>query len=117
MFKNIEPDSKKLVLDFKLVVKESIFAVLNESMLLKLDEAHILLVDEPEFNIELPTNDLACVKLNKDKLNFSVNGDDLSNQREYSAEENESLTDDRTIEFSKCLSCKLFNVFSEIDFL
>ena len=82
-----------------------------------LDEAHILLIDDPEFNVDLPTKDLACVKLNRDKLNFSVNGDDLSSQRKYSAEENESLTDVKTIEFRICLSCILFNVFNEIDFL
>ena len=82
-----------------------------------LDEAQILLIDEPEFNVDLPTRDLACVKLNKDKLNFSVNGDDLSSQREYSAEENESLTEVKTTEFNICLSCMLFNVFNEIDFL
>lgn len=98
-------------------MKESIFILLNESILLILDDAHILLTDEPEFKVELPINDLAWVKLNRDKLNFSVNGDDLSSQREYSADEKESLIEDETNEFSKYLSCKLFKVFNEIDFL
>jgi hypothetical protein len=94
-----------------------LFTVLNSKLL----EAHTLLLDKFELTEALPTRDLLCVKLNKELDKFSENGEDFSNQREYSAFLNADAVDslivcDNWYEFWFLFkSAKLILVLKEVE--